>query len=76
MKKYHIRFNTKHCGSDLAWRVFEDGVEHLASAVKITGEVSTECTEENGQTKWNIVCYGNLSWDNKIALIKTESKET
>jgi hypothetical protein len=76
MKKYHIRFNTKHCGSGLAWRVFEDGFEYLASDVKIIGEVFTECTEENGETKWNIVCYGNKTWDNKVAVIKTELKET
>ena len=29
MNKYHVRFNTKHNGSDLVWRIFENGVEHF-----------------------------------------------
>jgi hypothetical protein len=70
MNKYHIRFNTKHNGSTLVWRVFENGVEHLAEDVRIIGEMFTECTEE-GETKWNISCHGRLVWDNKTAVIVT-----
>ncbi len=72
MKKYHIRFNTKHNGSNLVWRVFENGKEHLASEVRIIGETYTECTIEQGETKWNIACQGNLRWENKTAIITTE----
>lgn len=72
MNKYHIRYNTQHNGSDLVWRVFENGVEHLATDVRIIGETFTECTEEYGQTKWNIACQGRLLWIGKAAVIVTE----
>jgi hypothetical protein len=71
MNKYHIRFNTKHNGDELVWRVFENGVEHLATDVRIIGETFTECTNEYGQTKWNIACYGRIVWENKVAVIVT-----
>ena len=70
MNKYHIRFNTKHGDSNLVWRVFENGVEHLASDVRIIGETFTESTLEDGVTKWNISCNGILTWDGTIAVIK------
>lgn len=53
------------------WRVFENGVEHLAQDVRLIGETFTECTEESGQTKWNIACYGRLVWVDKTAVIVT-----
>lgn len=71
MNKYHIRFNTKHEGSPLVWRIFENGVEHLASDVRIIGETFTECTEEHGQTKWNISCLGRMVWDKNAVVIVT-----
>lgn len=71
MKKYHIRFNTKHNGSNRVWRVFEDGVEHLASDVRIIGETFTESTIEHGETKWNIACHGRMIWVNTTAVIVT-----
>lgn len=72
MNKYHIRFNTKHDGSKLVWRIFENGVEHLAEDVRIVGETFTECTEEYGVTKWNIACFGRIVWVNKTAVIVTD----
>ena len=72
MNKYHIRFNTKHNGSPLVWRVFENGVEYLAKDVRILGETFTEMTKENDDTKWNIACIGNISWKDNIATIITE----
>lgn len=72
MNKYHIRFNTNHSGTPLVWRVFENGIEHLATDVRIIGETFTECTEENGQTKWNIACLGSLTWLDKSATIVTD----
>jgi hypothetical protein len=73
MSKFHIRFNTKHNGSELVWRVFEDGKEHLAKDVRIMGETFTECTEEYGETKWNIACRGDLAWDGNVAVIHSQS---
>jgi hypothetical protein len=70
MNKYHVRFNTKNDGV-LVWRVFENGVEHLASDVRIIGETYTECTQEHGQTKWNISCQGRMIWVDQVAVIVT-----
>jgi len=72
VNKYHIRFNTKHEGSNLVWRIFENGVEHLATDVRIIGETFTECTQEYDQTKWNIACFGRIVWVDKTAVIVTE----
>jgi len=72
VNKYHVRFNTKHEGSDLVWRIFENGVEHLATDVRIIGETFTECTREYDQTKWNIACFGRIVWVDKTAVIVTE----
>ena len=65
MNKYHVRFNTKHGGSGLVWRVFE----HLATGVRILGETFTETTEESGETKWNIACHGRIIWVDRVAVI-------
>jgi hypothetical protein len=72
MNKYHVRFNTKHSGSNFVWRIFENGIEHLAQDVKLIGETFTECTEESGETKYNIACYGRLLWQGNIAIIVNE----
>ena len=71
MNKYHVRFNTKHNGSELVWRIFENGTEFMAKDVRLIGETFTECTEEYGETKWNIACYGRLVWVDKVAVIVT-----
>lgn len=71
--KYHIRFNTKHNGTDLVWRIFEDGIEHLASDVRVFSPVYTECTQEYDQTKWNIACNGRIIWDGSVAIITNEN---
>ena len=71
VNKYHVRFNTKHAGSNLVWRVFENGVENLATDVRILGETFTETTEEHGETKWNIACYGRIVWVDRVAVIVT-----
>jgi hypothetical protein len=72
MSKFHIRFNTKHNGSKLVWRIFEDGVEHLASDVSIHSPLYTECTHEHGETKWNVACNGRMIWDGTVAIITDE----
>jgi hypothetical protein len=72
MNKYHARFNTKHNGSNLVWRIFENGQEHLASDVRILGETFTESTHEHGETKWNIACLGRMIWVDTVAVIVTD----
>ena len=72
MSKFHVRFNTKHDGSDLVWRVFEDGVEHLASDVRIYSPLYTETTVEHGETKWNVACDGRIVWDGTVAIITND----
>lgn len=69
VNKYHVRFNTKHADSGLVWRVFENGVEHLATDVRILGETYTETTQEHGETKWNIACHGRIIWVDRVAVI-------
>ena len=72
MNKYHIRFNHNHNNTDLVWRVFENGVENLASDVEIHGKVFTESTIENGIQKWNVCCYGSCEWNNNVAIINAK----
>ena len=70
MNKYHIRFNTHHNGSELVWRVFENGVEFLVKDFNIITPVFSECTIENGIQKWNLACFGRMSILNDIAYIQ------
>jgi hypothetical protein len=70
VNKYHIRFNTKHQGSDLVWRVFENGVEHLVRGFKITAPMFDEVTVENGVEKWNVACVGYMRIKDDIAIIE------
>ena len=73
MAKFHIRFNTQHGGDmDRAWRVFEDGKEHLASDVRIFSPLYTETTTEYGETKWNVACDGRIVWDGTVAIITAD----
>jgi hypothetical protein len=58
-----IRFNTKHDGTDLKWRLIQDGVEKLVTDVKINARVYTETSQEWGETKYNIACDGYLTID-------------
>jgi len=60
MKKYHIRFNTKHGDTDLVWRIFEDGKEHLVRHLQINVPCHDESTVEDGVIKWNICCHGEM----------------
>ena len=69
MNKYQIRFNTKHGESDLVWRVFENGVEHLVKNIDIRVPVTGESSLEGTVVKWNIVCQGTMSIVDGIAFI-------
>ena len=69
MHKYHIRYNTKHGDSDLIWRVFEAGKEHLVKHLLIKVPVTDEMTMEGDVQKWNICCHGKLKIVEGCAII-------
>lgn len=73
VNKYHIRYNTKHGESDLVWRVFENGVEHLVKDFRIIAPMYGEATIEEGTQKWNVACYGYMKIVNDIAYIKSKN---
>jgi hypothetical protein len=75
MNKYHIRFNTKHDGSDLVWRIFENGTEHLVKDFKITVPMFGETTTEFGVQKWNVACDGFMNIIDDIAYIDSYNKD-
>jgi hypothetical protein len=68
--KYYIRYNTQHGESDLVWRVFENGVEHLVKAFYITSPMYGESTVEHGVQKWNVACEGLMKIVDNIAYIE------
>jgi hypothetical protein len=70
VNKYHIRYNTQHGKSDLIWRVFENGQEHLIRDFRIETPVYGEATVENGIQKWNICCEGFMTVVDDTAHIK------
>lgn len=76
-KKVHhiqIRYNTKDVDNKLPWRVFVDGIEHLASQVYVKGFLYGESSLDGKVIKWNMACYGKIKWDGSVATIKTKSK--
>jgi len=70
MNKYLIRFNTKNAGSNLKWRIFENGKEKLAENLKINVPCWGESSYEEGVEKWNICCVDEAVWDNFIVTIQ------
>lgn len=69
MNKYHIRYNTQHGDTGLVWRIFENGHEHLVKSFKILVPMYSECTVENGETKWNVACEGHMDITDGEAVI-------
>lgn len=69
MNKYHIRYNTNHGNTDLVWRIFENGQEHLVKQFKITVPMHSESTVEHGVTKWNVACLGHMTITDGVAVI-------
>jgi hypothetical protein len=67
---YSIRYNTQHGESDLVWRVFENGVEHLVKNFEIQVPVRGESTLENGIQKWNVACVGTMRIVDGVAIIE------
>jgi hypothetical protein len=72
MNKYHVRFNTQHGDTDLVWRIFENGQEHLVRSFEILVPVQGECTQEHGQAKWNVTCQGRMAVVNGHATITAD----
>jgi len=70
VNRYHIRYNTQHGDSDLVWRVFENGTEHLVRNFRIETPMHGECTQEHGEKKWNVSCEGFMSIVDGVAYIK------
>ncbi len=69
MNKYHIRFNHQHSGSGKAWRVFENGQEHLVEHLDIRVPMRDDITIEQGVQKWNVYCEGYLTINHGTACI-------
>lgn len=69
MPTYHLRYNTQHGETDLVWRIFEDGVEHLVRDFRITVPMQGSSTMENGTQKWNVECQGTMRIQDGIAYI-------
>lgn len=70
MNKYHIRYNTAHGETDLVWRVFENGVEHLVKNFEIRVPMRGESTMEDGIQKWNVTCEGHMQIRDGVAVIE------
>jgi len=72
-----LRFNTKASqDSELVWRVFINGVEHLANGFEIHGYVYDVKSQEKGIEKYNVGCQGRVRWVGSKAVIITAKKET
>lgn len=67
--RYHIRYNTKHGDSDLVWRIFENGVEHLVKNFHINVPAQSETTIENDVVKYNVSCSGTMTIIDNVAFI-------
>lgn len=70
-----IRFNTKaEPNNNLVWRIFINGVEHLASGFEIEGYAYDKISDENGITKFNLACFGRVRWRATKAIIIAANK--
>jgi len=69
--KFYIRFfpASQATMCPLVWRLVENEDEQFASDVKFYVPAHTEARQENGETQWNIVCTGVLTWDGTCAII-------
>jgi hypothetical protein len=70
VNKYHIRYNTHHGESDLVWRIFENGQEHLVKDFRIAAVMYGEKTIENGVVKYNVCCQGHMKIVDGVAFIE------
>lgn len=72
MNEYHIRFNTKHLEmkTDLVWRIFENGKEHLVKNFIVNVPIYGKVTVEHGVDKWNVCCHGTMTIVDNVATIE------
>jgi hypothetical protein len=71
-----LRFNTKaEEGNPLIWRIFVNGVEHLANGFEIHGYIYDVTSYEYDIKKYNVGCKGRLRWDKTKAVIIAAKKE-
>jgi len=71
---FRLRFNTRHAGTNLYWRVFIGDREYLASGIKCMVPTSSDASfdEQAGEMKYNIagVCREFLIDENGLALFR------
>ena len=71
-----LRFNTKaENGNPLVWRVYVNGVEHLASGFEVHGYMYDQISYEGKVKKFNVGCKGRVRWDGTKALILAARKQ-
>jgi hypothetical protein len=71
-----LRFNTKaEEGNPLVWRIFVNGVEHLASGFEVYGYMHDVTSYEGDVKKYNVGCKGRVRWEGTKASILTSKKE-
>ena len=71
-----LRFNTKAKEGDLlVWRVYVNGVEHLASGFEVHGYMYDQISYEAEVKKFNVGCKGRVRWDGTKAVIITARKQ-
>jgi len=71
-----LRFNTKAKeGDPLVWRVYINGVEHLASGFEVIGYMYDQISYEGEIKKFNVGCKGRVRWDGTKAVIITAKKQ-
>jgi hypothetical protein len=71
MSEIRIRFNKDHKGANDAWRVFENGREHIVAGFVVEGMMQSDSTLERGEQKWNVLCEGELRIHENRAYIRT-----
>jgi hypothetical protein len=68
-----VRFNNKaEPGSPLVWRVLVNGVESLASDLRLVGEMRSVTSHEGGVKKYNVGCLGTVTWQDTTAVITSD----
>lgn len=55
--------------TDLVWRIFENGKEHLVKNFIVNVPMYGEMTVEHGVDKWNVCCQGIMTIVDDVATI-------
>ncbi len=71
-----LRFNTKaEEGDPLVWRVYINGIEHLASGFEVHGYMYDQISYDGEIKKFNVGCKGRVRWNGTKASIITAKKD-